>query len=125
MQVSSGGADDFRFRLESPATEVTARIIDDEGQVLRSVLMESMEAGEHKVPWNGLGDDGRGITPGVYRVEVIANDASGTAVPTDLRVSGTVTGVSFDELGARLRIGDQQVSPSDVLEIETSAEGGA
>jgi hypothetical protein len=55
----------IRFRLAS-AEHTTLRIYDVTGQLVRTLVDERLEAGEHAAPWNGRSEDGASQSSGVY-----------------------------------------------------------
>ncbi len=65
------------FRLESKQN-LRMRIVAMTGQQLFSRSLGSLAAGEHELAWNGNDNAGRPIADGVYYVELIARDDSGT-----------------------------------------------
>lgn len=50
------------------ARSVRIRIFDASGRVARTLVDERLSAGRHHRTWEGVGDDGRRVSPGIYFV---------------------------------------------------------
>ena len=70
--------------LEQSSPQVTVRITDDVGQLVREIPMGAAKAGELKFSWDGMDDAGNPVAPGKYtaNVEAIQGDK-----PVDLHTS--------------------------------------
>nr|MDK2851063.1 serine protease [Candidatus Cloacimonadota bacterium] len=53
------------FNLKE-AGEVSLDIYNQRGQKVRSLVNSKMDAGEHKIVWNGTDDNGRNVSSGLY-----------------------------------------------------------
>lgn len=67
----------IRFELESSG-QVSLKIYDAAGRLTRSVLNGHRDAGEHRIHWDGRGNNGREAASGVYFVRL----QSGTETAT-------------------------------------------
>jgi hypothetical protein len=56
----------LRFHLATDATDVSLRIFDPRGRLVRTLHEGPLAAGEHGIPWLGRSDDGRAMASGVY-----------------------------------------------------------
>jgi len=69
-------ATDIKFSLPRQA-DVSLRLYDVSGRLVRSLLGETMTAGAHEVRWNGRDDSGRSVASGTYFARlVVAGEAS-------------------------------------------------
>lgn len=59
-------------------SEVSLRIFNIAGQVVRTLVDQWMEAGHYKIYWNGSDNYGREVSSGVYYYEIIAADFKAT-----------------------------------------------
>jgi flagellar basal-body rod modification protein FlgD len=107
------------LELMRPAQDVTVRIVDRQGNLVRTLHFGPQDAGTHPLSWDGRTDDKRVIPDGDYRVAVEAVDANNGPVVAQPRVSGVVSGVAFDEGGAAILVGNRRIRPQDVLQITT------
>jgi hypothetical protein len=69
------GATTLGYRLTT-TTQVTLRIHDLAGRVVRDLDTGARGPGEHQVEWNGRDDAGREVRSGTYFVRLGLNDAS-------------------------------------------------
>lgn len=61
----------FRFQLEAPA-RVDIDIYDIRGRLVRTLLRETLSAGEHSLVWDGRNGVGETLSSGVYLYRVRA-----------------------------------------------------
>lgn len=77
------------YHLAGEITSGAITIVDQAGQVVRSLLVNGQAAGQHTVEWDGLDQEGEPVSPGVYQFAVnpINGDGVSVAVNTFLRES--------------------------------------
>lgn len=73
----SHGATALQFDLPAPR-RVTVTLFGVDGRVVRRLLDGPREAGRHTAYWDGLGNDGRPVLPGMYFARVAAGDSRAT-----------------------------------------------
>jgi flagellin-like hook-associated protein FlgL len=79
--ISDGTASDVVFALAGGASEVTIKITDLAGEVVRTLTVTSGGTeGTNAVAWDGLDDDGDPLADGTYEFTVSATDSAGEAV---------------------------------------------
>lgn len=61
-----------RFRLASD-TRVRVEVHDVRGRLVRTLVDERRESGEHRLVWNGLDDRGRTVASGTYYLRLTAD----------------------------------------------------
>lgn len=115
--VLKGGEASLHFMLEDSAAEVTITILDESGQVVRTIKRQDLLDGKQAVVWNGTDDSGRLLSDGVYRFEITASDAEGNAVNTVTTASGIITGVSYETGVPILLVGDLEFPMGNVISI--------
>ncbi|MDQ7062632.1 MAG: FlgD immunoglobulin-like domain containing protein [candidate division KSB1 bacterium] len=119
FSYSKDGSIELGFRLSSPAREVTIEIYDSNGQLVRTLKMEGLSAGEHFFQWNGQDQKGKEVPEGQYTFRVSVKDGENRqTLPTFIR--GTITGVRYEEGVAYLLLGDLELSLGDVQKIVQS-----
>jgi flagellar basal-body rod modification protein FlgD len=102
------------FTLSGNAADVTIRVADQSGTVIRTIHMGPHAAGVVSAQWDGKGDSGNLEPAGTYAISVTATDKNGSPVSVSQQTSGQVTQVSFDkgypvltlDNGAAVRISD-------------------
>lgn len=77
------------YHLAGETTSGAISIVDPEGKMVRSLLVNGQAAGQHTVEWDGLDQEGEPVSPGVYQFAVSPINADGVsvAVNTFLRES--------------------------------------
>ncbi len=61
----------IRFTLQQ-STNVELAVYDVSGQLVKSLLSDSMDSGTHGVRWNGRNDQGRAVSSGIYFARITA-----------------------------------------------------
>lgn len=108
---------DFRFNLPSDASDVTVKVKNAEGEVVRNYNLRALKAGENKITWNGENNDGRKMPAGEYTFESEAKTDSGTKLAIKTDFSGVISGVNFTPEGPVLMVGKQTLKLRDVRKI--------
>jgi hypothetical protein len=62
----------IRYELKS-AAQVTLRIYDLQGQLIRSLVNDYQAAGSHNIHWDGLNENGIAVPSGVYFIRMSAD----------------------------------------------------
>ena len=84
------------IQLLGDAASVEIRIIDNNGDTIRTITRNNLNEGMHFVSWDGTGDYGMRYAPGGYRFQVTARAGDGTAVSVNPYIEGTVESLSFE-----------------------------
>lgn len=116
--LKDGGAN-LHFALADPAAEVTITILDESGQVVRTIRREDLLDGEQNLVWNGADDSGRSLSDGIYHFTITASDVEGNTVSAVTTASGIITGVSYETGMAVLLVGDLEFPMGNVISIRT------
>lgn len=113
---------EINYALESDAAEVKVFIKDAEtGDVIREMTGE-LAAGNHKIEWDGLDDDGNPVEAKNYRVSIDALDKDGEAIQSSTAVTGRVTGIeSVNGVIQLLLEGDAIVPVGSVINAKQPA----
>lgn len=106
------------YELDARASEVEIVIRDAAGRTVRTLEAGEGFPGGHTFDWDGLDDTGERLPSGRYSVEISAKDSAGNPVAAETKVSGLVTGVSYDNGYPELIIGEARVLLGDVTSIE-------
>jgi hypothetical protein len=91
----------FRLR-ESDA--VTVSVVDDDGEVVRTLLpRRRVRAGRVVVTWDGRDDAGRPLPEGEYRPRIrLADERTTTTLPNDIELDTTAPSFEFGEVQPRV-----------------------
>ncbi len=107
------------YDLDEFASDVDIRILDANGDIVRSIKIDDVAGGRNSFVWDGNNDAGERATPGSYTVEITATDANGTALHPSLSIVGIVKGVVYRGGIAFLKIDGAEIALGDVREINT------
>jgi flagellar basal-body rod modification protein FlgD len=110
---------DNRMQIELAANsdKVYVTISDQMGNFIRDVEVGALLAGSHEISWDGRDYMGNTVQEGVYRFEVNAVDSEGNAVGSKKFVSGTVSGVAFENGIAYLVSDEMKIAMGDVISV--------
>ncbi len=116
VQVGAGPAT-IRYALEKDAARVSINVLDQQGQVIRTMEYAGRPSGLNVAEWDGKNQNGTPMPAGVYRYALSATDAQGASVTSQGRAELTVSGIRMEEGAAKLVVGNFTVEPSDVVEL--------
>lgn len=97
IQVKDGAASKGLFQIDKAAETVTVKIYDDEDNLVRTMSLGAVEAGQHEVSWDGKDDKGNGVAEGTYRFDVEAADAEKNTIDVTKTVAGKVFAFRIEE----------------------------
>jgi flagellar basal-body rod modification protein FlgD len=108
---------DFRFSLPMAGAEVTVKVRDADGAVVREYNLKGLKQGENKLTWNGEDSKGMKALPGEYQFIAEAKTADGKKMGIKTDFDGVITGVSYSSEGPVLNVGNQAIRFRDVKKI--------
>ena len=114
---SPGESANLVFRLDRPSGKSTVYIYGAKHQLVRTLKVGAMEAGNQHVAWDGLSNRGTMAPAGGYEFEVVAKDARNRPVPASPLRTGIVTGVVFSGTRPRLEVNGEKVDLSDITHV--------
>lgn len=114
-----GGSINGVVGISEPASDVTVRISDASGALIREIQLGTQSKGEVNFSWDGLDESGEAVAPGQYKVEASAKVDGETVSPYTL-LEARVNSVSIGGVGQGLTVnlaGLGPVSFDSVAEI--------
>lgn len=108
---------DFRFNLPMEASEVSVKVRDGEGNVIRTYNLKGLKPGDNKLTWNGEDDRAMKALPGEYQFMAEAKGMDGKKIAIKTDFDGVITGVSYSAEGPVLNVGKQSIRFRDVKKI--------
>ena len=99
------------YSLPTGAASVAIRVVNESGNVVRTLIRGQQGSGVHQLPFDGLDDQGRTLPSGLYTYQVVAADAGGRTLPGVYTGGGQVTGVAVEAGGLMLVINNSQRVP--------------
>lgn len=114
---SSGSGGYFGIELPIGADNVSVKIKDASGSVVRTISLGTQEAGTLPLNWDGMNDAGTAAAAANYKFEVTATTAGQSVVANGLSYA-EVMSISNSSAGIKLNLSNlATVSTSDVKEI--------
>ncbi len=111
IEVSNNDGGDITFKLPSSSSEVNVQLLDDSKNIVETISLGELEAGEYTATLNNLS-----TSSGSFSANVVYLNSSGSYSTVSSSRCGTVSGfIPGDE--NPLLIGEQQISLSDISEV--------
>ena len=120
----SDGAATMTYDLASNAEDATIEIMDEDGNVVRTLTVEGT-AGRHEVTWDGKDGSGATLPDGLYGFVVKAVDSEGRTVPARQGTTGRVTAIEMIDGDVTISMGRLQVSIGRIMAIRDDGDGPA
>jgi flagellar basal-body rod modification protein FlgD len=112
------------YNLNSRATNVTIKIYNEDGALVKTIENAPANAGDNKLSWDFTDNNGNTVPYDKYKFEVEAVDADSKPISSTKYVLGKIGGVRFTEFGTKLLINGNEYNLSDILEIFEPSSGG-
>ncbi|MBF0278009.1 MAG: flagellar hook assembly protein FlgD [SAR324 cluster bacterium] len=109
LDVREGNVPPASYSLEGPADKVYAHIINEEGEPIRVIKLESQQAGMHSFTWDGTDNDGDQVSNGIYQYRVVATTEDGESINVSQFKKGRVSSVSFENGQAMGVVNGEQI----------------
>jgi len=116
----SGDPAEVLFKLESDASKIMIRVLDEKNNISGEIWKEGLTKGSHQVTWDGVALDGSPAVKGNYKVQVKAWNSNGEEVIARTEATGIVESVTFDEGEPVLTVAGQKVYLRDVASFHTA-----
>jgi flagellar basal-body rod modification protein FlgD len=100
------------------ATEIT--ITNEDGDVVWSGPMGSLEEGEGSFLWDGKDHNGNTVEEGVYSFSISAQDNDGADIEVYGQIVGTVDGMSYEGGAPVPSISGVEIDLGDIIRVETA-----
>lgn len=115
--LGQGGKIDIGFDCASAYRAVTVSIYNEQGTLVRSIVVSDPTLGPQGVRWDGRDNRGTSVPVGQYRIDVSGELADGSTSSIDSYLTGTITGVRYRNGSAVILLGAVEVAPSEITEV--------
>jgi flagellar basal-body rod modification protein FlgD len=109
VSLRQGENSPLQYTLTADSTRVTINILDNAGNLVRTIAKLGQKAGEQRVSWDGKNAQGVSLPDGEYRFVVLAKDSTGNSVGAETFLQGRVEGVDYVEGHPSLLVGGRRV----------------
>jgi flagellar basal-body rod modification protein FlgD len=99
----------LQYALHADSASVTISILDNAGNLVRTMETPGQKAGEQSVSWDGKNAQGVSLPDGEYRFVVFAKDRTGNSVGAETFLQGRVEGVDYVAGHPALLVGGRRV----------------
>ena len=122
VYLDEGTSPVINFTTDKFAASATVKILDADGNLVRTLRETDLPPGVNSFKWDGKDDRGNRAESGYYTIEVSAVDAAGEAITPSTFVSGKVSGVVYHDGAAFLKVNGLEIALADVSAIDKSEE---
>ncbi len=109
-----GGDTEIKYSIASKA-DVKIKIYNEDGTLIKTIDQGKLKGGEHKFTWDGMADSGL-VANGNYRFEIEAKDGD-TDVTSYGMISGTISGISYDQGSPYIKVNGELINLGDIISI--------
>lgn len=121
MYYEKDSSSQMGFELPIGAS-IVVTITDGSGNTVRTMDLGPKAAGSHIIEWDGKDGRGRDVEAGYYTFDIQAINAEGESAVVSGYVVGKVSGMRFVDGSPVIFMGNQAVSPSDILAIYDASQ---
>lgn len=112
------------YKLAGNAHTGVIKIKDANGQVVKTIELSELSAGEYRVDWDFTNSAGKKVVAGNYKMEISAKASNESDINTELYQLGLISGIRFTENGTMVMVGNRQYSLSEIFEIISPKDTG-
>ena len=117
LTLQAGLAATSQVHLAGRAESISVAVMDAQGRTVRTIKLGAHDEGTLSITWDGLDDGGNRQPPGTYKMQATATDRDGKSVDVELRASGMVEGVAFENGIPQLSVNGTLIKMSEVTAI--------
>lgn len=120
----TAGEATWSYELASNAASATLQVLDGSGKVVWSGPAPDRTTGLHDFTWDGKATSGNNAQNGqVYSLRVVAQDAAGGSINSQVLMRGRVTGVELYDGVPYLTVGNSILPLSSLIALEEARTG--
>ncbi|MCB0729973.1 MAG: flagellar hook capping protein [Ignavibacteriae bacterium] len=110
------------YELTAPAQEMTIKIKDSNGAVVKTFDDVDLELGAHKLSWDFTDNNGNKVSAGDYTVVIEAKNLSLTDMEVAQYFVGAIDGVRFSSNGTTILVNGLEYQISEIFEVINSED---
>ncbi len=105
------------YKLPAEASEVTIKIYNKSGALVKTITNAEKNTGYHKLSWDFYDNNGVKLQNGDYTFSVEAKTMDGKNMTVESYIVGTIDAIKFTSNGAMLQIGNVEYNLTEITEI--------
>jgi flagellar basal-body rod modification protein FlgD len=117
LNLTQGKPVSMSYNLAADAANVTIKVLNDKGAVVRTIDLSDKATGNNTYTWDGRDNNGSSLADGEYSYEVTATTKTGETITSSKRIIGPVDAVKYIDGKAYLTVGSYKVDMSTIIEI--------
>ena len=122
LNLQHGMVQPVSYKLEGDADKVALVILDQRGEMVRRVELESRAQGVHEFVWDGKDNEGDMLPDGQYNFNLAATTEGGERINVKLSKSGQVAMVRLDEQNPMVQINGEWLSANQILGVSNKSK---
>ncbi len=115
------GQASWLYNADADAETAYVTIKNSDGDTVYTTEM-SLEAGDGRFDWDGIGNSDQKLEDGVYQIQIDARDENGNSVSVSTEMAGVVDGVDYSGAEPYLIVGESYISLSSVTSVRSVVE---
>jgi flagellar basal-body rod modification protein FlgD len=124
FQFTGTGSAQLGYTLPVAAAEVSVRVYDSTGTLVRTITNAGTDKGDSTVVWDGTNESGQTMAEGKYTFKVDAQDSSKAALTATPFLYGTISAVRFTSAGTMFVVDGVEIPVSQILELLNGKRNG-
>lgn len=118
LSLQEGVCSNGSFAIDEEAALATVSVYDANGNLVKTITLEDLNAGEHSIDWDGTDFYGEAVDDGVYYFDVEAYNYEGSSLETTTYMLGEITGITFTSDGVPIPVmNGLQILVGNIVEI--------
>ncbi len=105
------------YTLPSENADVTINIYNSDGALVKTIENPPNSAGDHKLSWDFVDNNGNKVGLGNYTFEVKATDGQGDKIDVPFFRFGTISSVKYTENGTVVVVDGEEYNAAEIFEI--------
>ncbi|MFT4977053.1 MAG: flagellar basal-body rod modification protein FlgD [Myxococcota bacterium] len=116
------GSVEIGYEASADVSSAEITITDEDGSVVWSGPMGSLDEGEGSYSWDGTDQSGNTVGEGVYSFSITGQDSNGDDIEVVGQLAGEIDGMSYASGAPVPSISGVEIGLSDIIRVETVGE---